>query len=58
MSDSGGSEDIRSHQTSPSGVFPQFVKIAFSVRVNMALGLESMLVPGATPKNPASGLIA
>ncbi len=47
-----------SHQTSPSGVSAVLVKMQFSVSVSIAFGLVSMLVPGATPKNPASGLIA
>src|SRR5262249_19960839 len=49
---------IPSHQTSPSGVMAQFVKMEFFVTVSMAFGFDFMLVPGATPKNPASGLIA
>src|SRR5499427_4379970 len=47
-----------SHQTSPSGVMAQLVKIEFFVTVSNAFGFDCMLVPGATPKNPASGLIA
>ena len=47
-----------SHQTSPSPVLPQLVKIELERSVSIALGFECMLVPGATPKNPASGLIA
>src|SRR5215467_13698565 len=47
-----------SHQTSPSGVMAQLVKIEFFVMVSNAFGFDCMLVPGATPKNPASGLIA
>ena len=35
-----------------------FVKIVFALSISTALGLVSMFVPGATPKNPASGLIA
>ena len=49
---------ISSHQTSPSGVSATFVKKAFSVSDFIAFGFECMLVPGATPKNPASGLMA
>ena len=44
---------------SPSGVTPQLVKIElplFTVRI--ALGFDSIEVPGATPKKPASGLMA
>ena len=36
----------------------QFVKIEFRVAVSMALRFDFMLVPGATPKKPYSGLIA
>src|SRR5579871_290587 len=54
----GGSSVIPSHQTSPSSVFAVFVKMQLPSRVRMALGLVFELVPGATPKNPASGLIA
>ena len=36
----------------------QLVKIEFLVAVIIALGLDFMLVPGATPKNPYSGLMA
>src|SRR5665647_567624 len=43
---------------SPSGVKPVLVKIVFDAADNMAFGLVSMEVPGATPKNPASGLMA
>ncbi len=54
----GGSSVIPSHQTSPSSVRATFVKIVFSVIDAIALGLVSSFVPGATPKKPASGLIA
>ena len=47
-----------SHQTSPSSVFAQLVKIEFSRTVAIAFGLVFSPVPGATPKKPASGLIA
>ena len=47
-----------SHQTSPSSVLAQFVKTVFSRIVAIALGLVFSPVPGATPKKPASGLIA
>src|SRR5512142_1163356 len=49
---------IPSHQTSPSGVSAQLVNMEFFEAVSMALALDFMLVPGATPKNPASGLMA
>src|SRR5215212_10189891 len=54
----GGGSLIPSHQTSPSSVSAQFVKIEFSRMVAIAFGFVFSLVPGATPKNPASGLIA
>ncbi len=54
----GGSRVSPSHQTSPSSVFAQFVKIEFFAIVSIAFGFVSSPVPGATPKNPASGLIA
>ena len=54
----GGSSVISSHQTSPSSVRAQLVKIELPYSVAMALGLVSSAVPGATPKNPASGLMA
>ena len=57
-SSGGGASVISSHHTSPSGVIAQLVKIEFSRQVRRALGLLLMLVPGATPKKPASGLIA
>src|SRR5512140_2293958 len=47
-----------SHHTSPSGVRAQLVKMEFLVAVSMAFGFDFMLVPGATPKKPYSGLIA
>src|SRR5215468_230462 len=47
-----------SHQTSPSNVIAQFVKIELRATVAMALRLDFTLVPGATPKKPASGLMA
>ena len=54
----GGSFVIPSHQMSPSSVRAQFVKIVFERTVAIAFGLVFSLVPGATPKKPASGLIA
>ena len=54
----GGSGVICSHHTSPSLVIAQLVKMAPWVNVRIALAFEAMLVPGATPKKPASGLIA
>src|SRR5262252_8706013 len=54
----GGWSVMPSHQTPPSGVSATLVKIEFFARVAMAFGLVFTEVPGATPKNPASGLIA
>src|SRR5687768_4552806 len=47
-----------SHQMSLSSVLAQLVKIEFSSSERRALKLVLSLVPGATPKKPASGLIA
>ena len=47
-----------SHHTPPSGLSPTLVKIVFLRMVRMALGLVLELVPGTTPKKPASGLTA
>ena len=55
---SGGSFVIPSHQTSPSSVLAQFVKIEFAPIAAIAFVLVFPPVPGATPKMPASGLIA
>ncbi len=49
---------MSSHHTSPSSVRAVLVNREFLSRVVMALGLVSSDVPGATPKNPASGLMA
>src|ERR1700678_3503912 len=49
---------IPSHHTPPSGVSATLVKMVFFASVAIALGLVFALVPGATPKNPASGLMA
>src|SRR6267378_2137958 len=54
----GGSSVIPSHQTPPSGVSATLVKIEFFESVIIALGFVLADVPGATPKNPASGLMA
>ncbi len=54
----GGSFVMPSHHTSPSGVSATFVKMVLFLTVSMHLGFVSQPVPGATPKNPASGLIA
>src|SRR5579864_5861479 len=54
----GGSSVMPSHHTPPSGVSATLVKIVFLASVVMALGFVLTDVPGATPKNPASGLMA
>ena len=47
-----------SHQGSSSGVTPTLVKMVLRLRARMTLGLVFIPVPGATPKKPASGLMA
>src|SRR6185437_15632547 len=54
----GGLSVMPSHQTPPSGVRATLVKMVLRASVAMALGLVLALVPGATPKKPASGLMA
>src|SRR5277367_1171651 len=54
----GGVSVMPSHQTPPSGVNATLVKMVFFASVAMALGFVFLLVPGATPKNPDSGLMA
>ena len=54
----GGSSVMPSHHTPPSGVSAVLVKIVFLASVAMAFGFVFAEVPGATPKKPASGLIA
>ena len=54
----GGSAVSPSHHTSPSSVSATLVKMELAVKVATALALVVAPVPGATPKNPASGLIA
>src|SRR5436190_6133516 len=58
ISSGGGCLVIPSHQTSPSGVSATLVKMVLAWRVAIAFGLVSSEVPGATPKKPASGLMA
>src|SRR5690242_6932492 len=58
VSFAGGASVNPSHQTPPSGVSATFVKIVFFESVAIAFGLVRGEVPGATPKKPASGLIA
>src|SRR3546814_1070503 len=47
-----------SHHGWLSAVTPTLVKIVLLWTVFRALGFDFSLVPGATPKKPASGLIA
>src|SRR5437588_4659084 len=54
----GGSSVMPSHQTPPSRVKATLVKIEFFARVAIAFGFVLTDVPGATPRNPASGLMA
>src|SRR5687767_9133880 len=54
----GGSGVSPSHHGSPDGVMATFVKIVFERTIWVALGLVLGLVFGATPKKPASGLMA
>src|ERR1700728_177343 len=54
----GGSSVMPSHHTPPSGVSATLVKIVLLASVAIAFGFVFTDVPGATPKNPASGLIA
>ena len=54
----GGVSVMPSHQTSPSSVRATFVKIVSAATASIALGLLLAFVPGATPKNPFSGLMA
>ncbi|CAB4859054.1 unannotated protein [freshwater metagenome] len=58
VASAGGCSVIPSHHVSRSGVSAVFVKIALPHRVFIAFGLVSLPVPGATPKKPASGLMA
>src|SRR5687768_13316908 len=55
---SGGVSVSPSHQTSPSSVSATLVNRQRSRSVARALGFVLSDVPGATPKNPASGLVA
>jgi len=54
----GGSSVRPSHHTSPSSVSATLVKMLLAVKVATALALVLAPVPGATPKKPASGLMA
>src|SRR6516164_1111134 len=55
---SGASVPMPSHHGSRARVSPVFVKIVLCFSAVITLGLVFIPVPGATPKNPASGLIA
>src|SRR5208282_4882190 len=55
---SAGGSDMPSHHTPPSGVSATLVKMVFLASAAIALGLVNSDVPGATPKKPASGLMA
>src|SRR6266851_2951171 len=50
----GTGPSMPSHHTPPSSVIATLVKIEFLPSASMALGLVLRLVPGATPKTPAS----
>src|SRR5687767_2720581 len=54
----GGASVLPSHHTSPSGSSATLVKIVSCDMQRIAFGLVCSLVPGTTPKYPASGLIA
>src|SRR3954470_9989943 len=54
----GGVSVSPSHHTSPSSVSATLVKMQLACSVSMALLLVDSPVPGATPKKPASGLMA
>src|SRR5215831_14641641 len=58
VSFAGGVSVMPSHHTSPAGVMATLVKMVFSLIIAMQLGLVLSDVPGATPKKPASGLMA
>src|SRR5664279_3143532 len=54
----GGGPSLPSHQTSRSGVSATLVKIVSREIIFTAAGFDFELVPGTTPKYPASGLMA
>src|SRR6266436_6363850 len=58
VSRSGTSPSIPSHHGQLSSVTATLVKIEFARSVAIAFGLVFDEVPGATPKKPASGLMA
>src|SRR4029077_4343453 len=55
---SGTAPSMPSHHGQPSSVTATLVKITFLRRLAIALGFVFDDVPGATPKKPASGLMA
>ncbi len=56
---SAGASSVRpSHHTSPSGRSATFVKMVLPHSVSTAATFVDSPVPGATPKKPASGLMA
>src|SRR4051812_47706407 len=55
---SGGSSVMPSHHTPPPGVSATLVKMVLRDSAAIAFGFVFQDVPGATPKKPASGLIA
>src|ERR1041385_7268500 len=57
MHSAGAWSVIPSHHTPPSRVSATLVKMVFLESAAIAFGLVFRDVPGATPKNPASGLI-
>ena len=54
----GGFLSMPSHQTVPSFFRTTLVKMVPFLVLSRALGLDFMLVPGATPKKPFSGFTA
>src|SRR5579872_3258393 len=58
VSSAGAFSVMPSHHGSFEAVMATFVKIVFSFTAAITFGLVCALVPGATPKNPASGLMA
>src|SRR5689334_15132730 len=58
VKDGGTAPSRPSHHGCRSGVIATFVKIVLRWIVSSAFGFVLRLVPGATPKYPASGLMA
>src|SRR5438128_6590425 len=57
-SSAGGVGSRPSHHGAPSFVIATFVKMTSLWSIASAFGFVFALVPGATPKKPASGLMA